>query len=84
MQSFVDFVQFTVTAKPRPGQHLPTLSKRFGKDLEGLVLKVYTQIPNNVGLSDDRKVLKALEKWHPGYINWWNDLIPQNFQDSMV
>ncbi len=43
-----------------------------------------TQIPNNVNLSSDRKVLKALEKWHPGYINWWNDLIPQNFQESMV
>ncbi len=43
-----------------------------------------TQIPNNVGLSQDKKVLKALEKWHPGYINWWNDLIPQNFQNSMV
>ncbi len=43
-----------------------------------------TQIPNNVGLSSDRKVLKALEKWHPGYIDWWNKLIPQNFQDSMV
>lgn len=43
-----------------------------------------TQIPNNVGLSQDKKVLKALEKWHPGYINWWNDLIPQNFQQSMV
>ncbi len=43
-----------------------------------------TLIPNNVGLSDDKKVLKALEKWHPGYINWWNDLIPKNFQDSMV
>lgn len=43
-----------------------------------------TQIPNNVGLSHDKKVLKALEKWHPGYINWWNDLIPQNFQESMV
>lgn len=43
-----------------------------------------TQIPNNVGLSQDKKVLKALEKWHPGYINWWNDLIPQNFQESMV
>ena len=41
-------------------------------------------IPNNVGLSQDKKVLKALEKWHPGYINWWNDLIPQNFQESMV
>ncbi|ASP22946.1 benzoyl-CoA oxygenase component B [Antarctobacter heliothermus] len=43
-----------------------------------------TQIPNNVGLSSDKKVLKALEKWHPGYIDWWNKLIPQNFQESMV
>ena len=43
-----------------------------------------TRIPNNVGLSGDRKVLKALEKWHPGYIDWWNRLIPRNFQDSMV
>ncbi|WIY26941.1 benzoyl-CoA 2,3-epoxidase subunit BoxB [Parasedimentitalea psychrophila] len=43
-----------------------------------------TQIPNNVGLSSDKKVLKALEKWHPGYINWWNDLIPQQFQQSMI
>ncbi|WP_075996884.1 benzoyl-CoA 2,3-epoxidase subunit BoxB [Salaquimonas pukyongi] len=43
-----------------------------------------TLIPNNVGLSTDRRVLKALEKWHPGYINWWNDLIPQNFQESLV
>jgi benzoyl-CoA 2,3-dioxygenase component B len=43
-----------------------------------------TQIPNNVGLSSDRKVLKALEKWHPGYINWWSDLIPDKFQQSLV
>ena len=43
-----------------------------------------TQIPNNVGLSSDKRVLKALEKWHPGYINWWNDLIPENFQQSLV
>ena len=43
-----------------------------------------TLIPNNVGLSSDRRVLKALEKWHPGYINWWNDLIPKQFQESLV
>ncbi len=43
-----------------------------------------TLIPNNVSLSSDRRVLKALEKWHPGYINWWNDLIPRNFQESPV
>ena len=43
-----------------------------------------TIIPNNVGLSSDKRVLKALEKWHPGYINWWNDLIPRQFQESLV
>ena len=43
-----------------------------------------TQIPNNVGLSTDRRVRKALEKWHPGYIKWWNDLIPREFQESLI
>ena len=43
-----------------------------------------TKIPNNVGLGQDRKVLKALEKWHPGYIDWWTKLIPQDFQQSDV
>jgi benzoyl-CoA 2,3-dioxygenase component B len=43
-----------------------------------------TLIPNNVGLSTDKRVLKALEKWHPGYIRWWNDLIPERFQKSLV
>ncbi|MEZ5791486.1 MAG: benzoyl-CoA 2,3-epoxidase subunit BoxB [Nitratireductor sp.] len=43
-----------------------------------------TLIPNNVGLSSDKRVLKALERWHPGYINWWNDLIPRQFQESLV
>ena len=43
-----------------------------------------TLIPNNVDLSSDKRVLKALEKWHPGYINWWNDLIPEQFQQSLV
>ena len=43
-----------------------------------------TRIPNNVNLSGDRRVLKALERWHPGYINWWNDLGPDGFQNSLV
>ena len=29
-----------------------------------------TKIPNNVNLAEDRQVLKALEGWHPGYIDW--------------
>jgi benzoyl-CoA 2,3-dioxygenase component B len=43
-----------------------------------------TQIPNNVGLSSDARVLKALERWHPGYLKWWNGMGPEGFQDSMV
>ena len=43
-----------------------------------------TIIPNNVSLSSDRRVLKALEKWHPGYIDWWKDLGPVGFQDMLV
>ena len=43
-----------------------------------------TKIPNNVGLTGDRQVLKALESWHPGYLNWWKDMGPEGFQDSLV
>ncbi|WP_416896135.1 MAG: benzoyl-CoA 2,3-epoxidase subunit BoxB [Minwuia sp.] len=43
-----------------------------------------TMIPNNVNLSGDRRVLKALEKWHPGYIDWWKQLGPEGFQDVPV
>src|SRR5208282_3282697 len=41
-------------------------------------------IPNNVGLNDDARVRKALETWHPGYIDWWKDMGPAGFQDALV
>ena len=43
-----------------------------------------TKIPNNVGLQDDQRVLKALEQWHPGYIDWWMTMGPEGFQTSDV
>jgi benzoyl-CoA 2,3-dioxygenase component B len=43
-----------------------------------------TKIPNNVNLAEDRQVLKALEGWHPGYLDWWNDMGPEGFQESLV
>ena len=43
-----------------------------------------TQIPNNVGLTEDARVLKALETWHPGYLSWWQDMGPEGFQQSLV
>ena len=41
-------------------------------------------IPNNVGLNQDLAVKKALESWHPGYLDWWNDMGPEGFQDALV
>src|ERR1700733_2589444 len=41
-------------------------------------------IPNNVGLADDLRVRKALETWHPGYIDWWKSMGPEGFQDFPV
>ncbi len=41
-------------------------------------------IPNNVGLSSDRRVLKGLERWHPGFKQWWCSLIPEQFQKSLI
>ncbi len=41
-------------------------------------------IPNNVGLSEDPRLKRALESWHPGYIDWWKDMGPEGFQEALV
>ncbi len=41
-------------------------------------------IPNNVGLADDPRLRKALEKWHPGYIDWWWEMGPHGYQEADV
>ena len=43
-----------------------------------------TKIPNNVGLTEDRRILRALEGWHPGYLDWWQDMGPEGFQEALV
>ncbi|MEI7803785.1 MAG: benzoyl-CoA 2,3-epoxidase subunit BoxB [Hyphomicrobiales bacterium] len=43
-----------------------------------------TQIPNNVGLTEDARVLKALQTWHPGYLDWWQNMGPEGFQEKLV
>ncbi len=35
-----------------------------------------SQIPNNVGLSDDRRLQRALESWLPNFLQWWRDVGP--------
>ena len=38
----------------------------------------YSQkIPNNVDLSGDRTLQRALESWQPNFIKWWDDVGPE-------
>ena len=39
------------------------------------------KIPNNVDLSGNKRLQRALEHWQPKYIQWWKDMGPQGFQD---
>jgi benzoyl-CoA 2,3-epoxidase subunit B len=38
------------------------------------------RIPNNVQLSDDKKLQRALEAWQPSFLNWWKEMGPVGFQ----
>lgn len=42
------------------------------------------KIPNNVDLSSDRRLQRALEQWQPGYLNWWEELGPEKSTDLEV
>ena len=35
------------------------------------------KIPNNVDLSGDRTLQRALESWQPNFIKWWDDVGPE-------
>jgi benzoyl-CoA 2,3-epoxidase subunit B len=37
-------------------------------------------IPNNVDLSADRRLQRALENWQPRFLQWWNDMGPEGHQ----
>ena len=41
-------------------------------------------IPNNVDLSTDRRLQRALEAWQPDFINWWREMGPEGFQQDDV
>jgi benzoyl-CoA 2,3-epoxidase subunit B len=42
------------------------------------------KIPNNVNLSEDRTLQRALEQWQPNFINWWDDIGPEGSTDHEV
>jgi len=47
-------------------------------------MSLYERIPNNVNLSNDKRLLRALEHWLPNYMQWWSDMGPEGFQADGV
>src|SRR5918912_859497 len=41
-------------------------------------------IPNNVGLSADPRLRRALESWYPGCLDWWKERGPEGFQENLI
>ncbi len=42
------------------------------------------KIPNNVNLSEDRALQRALEQWQPNFLGWWGDVGPEGSHDFDV
>ncbi|MCY7316875.1 MAG: benzoyl-CoA 2,3-epoxidase subunit BoxB [Rubrivivax sp.] len=42
------------------------------------------KIPNNVNLSEDRTLQRALEQWQPSFLSWWDDMGPDGSQQHDV
>ncbi|HEU5189125.1 MAG TPA: benzoyl-CoA 2,3-epoxidase subunit BoxB [Methylomirabilota bacterium] len=42
------------------------------------------RIPNNVNLTENRRLQRALEEWQPKFLEWWHDMGPTGFQDNEV
>ena len=46
--------------------------------------ELFAKIPNNVHLSDDKKLQKALEAWQPNFLEWWRAMGPEGFQEDRI
>ncbi len=42
------------------------------------------KIPNNVNLANDRALQRALEHWHPRFLDWWREMGPSDFASADV
>ena len=42
------------------------------------------EIPNNVDLDHDQQLRRALATWHPRFLQWWNEVGPEDFDTSTV
>jgi len=47
-------------------------------------MELSEKIPNNVDLSSDKRLQRALEHWQPSFLEWWKEMGPERFQANEV
>jgi benzoyl-CoA 2,3-dioxygenase component B len=47
-------------------------------------MSLFDKIPNNVNLSEDKRLQRALETWQPDFVTWWQEMGPSGFQEDQV
>src|SRR5262245_46388174 len=58
---------------PRPGEEIAVTN-----------VDLSEKIPNNVNLSNDKRLQRALEHWQPSFLGWWKDMGPERYQANDV
>jgi benzoyl-CoA 2,3-dioxygenase component B len=49
-----------------------------------MAIDYQSRIPNNVDLSNDRGLQRALEQWQPAFLDWWKELGPTRYQNHEI
>jgi benzoyl-CoA 2,3-epoxidase subunit B len=49
-----------------------------------MAIDYQSRIPNNVDLSTDRALQRALEHWQPAFLDWWKELGPTKYQGHEI
>ena len=47
-------------------------------------VELHEKIPNNVDLSSDQRLQRALEEWQPHFLAWWCEMGPERFQEDAI
>ncbi len=47
-------------------------------------MELAEKIPNNVNLSADQRLKRALEEWQPHFLDWWREMGPDGFHEHEV
>jgi benzoyl-CoA 2,3-dioxygenase component B len=48
------------------------------------IVDLEAKIPNNVGLRDNKRLMMALEKWQPKFLEWWANMGPSDFNKDQI